>query len=63
LAQATAGDPARPLVFFCQRACWMSWNAAKRALSLGYTRVNWYPDGTDGWSEAGLPLARIEPAP
>ncbi len=34
----------------------MSWNAAKRALALGYQNVAWYPDGTDGWHEAGLPL-------
>jgi PQQ-dependent catabolism-associated CXXCW motif protein len=63
LAGATGDDRGRALVFFCLRACWMSWNAAKRALALGYRAVNWYPDGTDGWSEAGLPLQRLEPAP
>lgn len=63
LAKAAKGDRTRPLVFFCHRACWMSWNAAKRALTLGYRAVHWYPDGTDGWSEAGLALQRIEPAP
>jgi rhodanese-related sulfurtransferase len=41
----------------------MSWNAAKRAVSLGYTAVAWYPDGTDGWREAGLPLSEATPAP
>lgn len=61
LARATNGDTARPLVFYCLRDCWMSWNAAKRALAMGYTRVHWYPDGTDGWSEAGLPLEPREP--
>ena len=61
LAEASKGDPARRLVFFCLRACWMSWNAAKRAIGDGYTAVVWYPDGTDGWQEAGLPLERIEP--
>jgi rhodanese-related sulfurtransferase len=40
----------------------MSWNAAKRAVSWGYTDVLWYPDGTDGWQEAGLPLAEARPA-
>jgi rhodanese-related sulfurtransferase len=35
----------------------MSWNAAKRALSYGYTNVAWYPEGTDGWQRANLPLA------
>ena len=50
LAQATGGDPNRPIVVFCMRDCWMSWNAAKRALSFGYTQVRWFPDGTDGWN-------------
>jgi rhodanese-related sulfurtransferase len=39
----------------------MSWNAAKRAIGLGYRNVIWYPDGTDGWAAAGLPLERREP--
>lgn len=56
LEAATGGDRAKPLVFYCLAECWMSWNGAKRALSLGYTSVNWYPDGTDGWAEASLPL-------
>jgi PQQ-dependent catabolism-associated CXXCW motif protein len=58
---AAAGDRAHPLVVFCQRDCWMSWNAAKRALAAGYTAVFWYPEGTDGWRDAKLPLARAEP--
>lgn len=49
----TGGDKAKKLVFFCLRNCWMSWNAAKRALSYGYTNVDWYRDGTDGWQEIG----------
>jgi len=40
----------------------MSWNAAKRAIALGYT-VAWYPDGTDGWQDAGLPLSVAVPVP
>ncbi|SFU66706.1 PQQ-dependent catabolism-associated CXXCW motif protein [Methylobacterium sp. 174MFSha1.1] len=62
LAAATEGRFEKPVVLFCQRDCWMSWNAAKRALALGYRRVHWYPDGTDGWGEAGLPLERASPA-
>lgn len=63
LELAGKGDPGRPIVFFCERDCWMSWNAAKRALALGYTRVLWFPDGTNGWAEAGQPLERVEPLP
>jgi PQQ-dependent catabolism-associated CXXCW motif protein len=63
LRKAQAGDPSRPLVFYCQRDCWMSWNAAKRALTLGFKPVDWYPDGVDGWREAGLPLEARQPEP
>jgi rhodanese-related sulfurtransferase len=40
----------------------MSWNAAKRAVSWGYTAVYWYRDGTDGWEAAKLPVENAEPA-
>ncbi len=63
LARATGGDKARLLVIYCQADCWMSWNAAKRALTLGYTNVAWYPEGTDGWENALLPLAPSQPEP
>ena len=63
LARATASDPARLLIFYCYLDCWMSWNAAKRALEMGYSNVFWYPDGTDGWRDAGLPLVEGNPIP
>jgi len=63
LTQATAGDKTKPLVFYCLSECWMSWNAAKRAVSLGYANVFWYPEGTDGWEKAGRPLENREPEP
>ncbi len=63
LREVTQGDLSRRVVIYCQRDCWMSWNAAKRALALGYRNVAWYPDGTDGWHEAGLPLEEAKPAP
>ncbi|MBO0712360.1 MAG: PQQ-dependent catabolism-associated CXXCW motif protein [Acetobacteraceae bacterium] len=62
LARATAGDRAKLLVFYCLKDCWMSWNAAKRALAMGYPNVAWYPDGTDGWAGADLPLEAAAPA-
>ena len=61
LATATAGDRSRPLVFYCRADCWMSWNAAKRAAAHGWREVFWYPDGTEGWEAAGLPLAEATP--
>ena len=63
LARLTGGDPERRLVFYCEADCWMSWNAAKRALANGYRNVVWYPEGTDGWQAAGLPLEEAEPVP
>jgi PQQ-dependent catabolism-associated CXXCW motif protein len=63
LEKATNGDRARLLVVYCQADCWMSWNAAKRALALGYPNVAWYPEGTDGWQAALLPLKDATPEP
>jgi PQQ-dependent catabolism-associated CXXCW motif protein len=53
----------RPLVFYCLKDCWMSWNAAKRALALGYSDIVWYPEGSDGWAAAGLPVEKRAPEP
>jgi PQQ-dependent catabolism-associated CXXCW motif protein len=63
LEQATGRDRSRALVFYCLMNCWMSWNAAKRAISIGYSNVVWYPDGTDGWQFAGLALEDAKPVP
>jgi PQQ-dependent catabolism-associated CXXCW motif protein len=63
LERATGGDRAKLLVIYCLRDCWMSWNAAKRILSMGYANVAWYPDGTDGWTDMLLPVAEAQPAP
>jgi PQQ-dependent catabolism-associated CXXCW motif protein len=61
LGTLTAGDRARPILVYCLRDCWMSWNAAKRAVAWGYTDVIWFPDGTDGWGEADMPFAEAQP--
>jgi PQQ-dependent catabolism-associated CXXCW motif protein len=63
LARVSAGDRTKLFVVYCQRACWMSWNAAKRILAMGYVNVAWYSDGTDGWQEANLPLQESTPEP
>lgn len=62
LERATNGDHAKWIVVYCLKNCWMSWNAAKRALTMHYKNVAWYPDGTDGWHAAGLPMQEAKPA-
>lgn len=65
LKKATGDDKDQPVVFFCLANCWMSWNAAKRALEYGYSQVYWMPDGTDGWSSQDYPTEEVtaEPEP
>ncbi|MDW4498629.1 PQQ-dependent catabolism-associated CXXCW motif protein [Sulfitobacter sp. D35] len=63
LEKATEGDPDHPVLFFCLADCWMSWNAARRALEYGHTRVYWYPDGTDGWTFEDHPTEVVAPEP
>jgi PQQ-dependent catabolism-associated CXXCW motif protein len=63
LETATDGDKAHPVLFFCLIDCWMSWNAAKRAQTYGYSSVYWYPDGTDGWTLHDHPTEDLEPEP
>ncbi|WP_273699622.1 rhodanese-like domain-containing protein [Paracoccus sphaerophysae] len=50
LERISGGQADSPLVFFCKPDCWMSWNAARRAVTLGYRRVGWFPGGTDAWA-------------
>jgi PQQ-dependent catabolism-associated CXXCW motif protein len=63
LARASGGDKSKLLVIYCQADCWMSWNAAKRVLTYGYSNVAWYPEGTDGWQRADLPMSESQPEP
>ena len=62
LQRATGGDQGRALVFYCRANCWMSWNAAKRAVQHGWRNVYWYPDGPEAWEAAGNQLAVAEAA-
>lgn len=61
LEKVTGGERSHPVLFFCLEDCWMSWNAAKRAIEWGYTDVYWLPEGTDGWKLWGYPMTRIKP--
>jgi PQQ-dependent catabolism-associated CXXCW motif protein len=63
IERITGGARMKLLVIYCLRDCWMSWNAAKRVLAMGYVNVAWYPEGTDGWADALLPVTDAQPAP
>lgn len=63
LDRVAGADRDKTLVFYCLKDCWLSWNAAKRAVAFGYPHVEWYPEGTDGWTAAGLPVEPAKPAP
>ncbi len=53
LARLTGNDLDMPLVLFCLGArCWESYNAALRAINLGYTKVYWYRGGITSWRAA-----------
>jgi PQQ-dependent catabolism-associated CXXCW motif protein len=54
LARLSGHDKARQIVFFCSGArCWLSYNAAVRAVQAGYSNVYWYRGGIEAWREAG----------
>lgn len=56
LALLSGHDKAREIVFFCSGArCWLSYNAALRAVRAGYTNIYWYRGGIEAWRAAGLP--------
>ena len=63
VAQATAGNLAHPIVFYCRSDCWLGWNAIQRAHAWGYHNLYWLRDGIDGWAQADLPLVLAQPAP
>jgi len=57
LSPLTGGNLYRPLVFYClSKTCWLSHNAAVRAVAMGYRAVYWYRGGRNAWLAAGLPL-------
>jgi len=61
LERLSGGDKESSLVFFCTSDCWQSWNAARRAIRLGYSQVFWFPLGSDGWLEDGHELMQVYP--
>jgi PQQ-dependent catabolism-associated CXXCW motif protein len=63
LESLTLKDKSRALAFYCEAGCWMSWNAAKRALSYGYSHVYWFSGGMQAWDAAGYPVLSNLPLP
>lgn len=59
----TQGDLSKPIVVFCIADCWMSWNAAQRLTTMGYTSVHWFAEGIDGWKDEGWALVPVDPIP
>jgi PQQ-dependent catabolism-associated CXXCW motif protein len=60
--QHTRGRKDTALIFYClSRECWMSYNAALRAINAGYTNVLWYRGGIEAWKSAGLPTQPEQP--
>jgi PQQ-dependent catabolism-associated CXXCW motif protein len=63
LNPVTRGNKDTMLVFFCQSThCWMSYNAALRAIDLGYRNVWWYRGGIEAWLAAGMSTVPPRPA-
>ena len=63
LSTLTDGRLDAPLVFYCHHAnCWLSFNAALRAIDLGYTNVSWYRYGLEAWRRHDLPLQEVRAA-
>ena len=64
LIDLTKGDLNAPIVIFYLAECWMSWNVVRRLiLEMGYTKVNWFPGGTDDWEFQDFPTEIIQPYP
>jgi PQQ-dependent catabolism-associated CXXCW motif protein len=62
IAAFAGGDKSRPMVFFCvDSECWLSYNAALRAIALGYTNVMWYRGGIASWRIGQNPMTQSDP--
>jgi PQQ-dependent catabolism-associated CXXCW motif protein len=62
VSELTGGDRGKAVVTFCHPDCWGSYNAAKRLVALGYTRVIWYREGVEGW-QAEHDTREVKPDP
>ena len=57
LSRLVSRNPGKPIVFFCASSqCWESYNAALRAMKMGFENVLWYRGGLLSWKTASLPV-------
>ena len=61
--EAVAGNLEAPVMIYCVSDCWMGWNAVRHLAKSGFKNLYWYPEGTDGWIQAGYPVVLAEPVP
>ncbi len=62
LQQVTQGDKSRAMIFYCLNTqCWMSYNAALRAINMGFTNVLWYRGGIEAWQQAQQMASSLPP--
>ena len=61
--ELTGGNKGKAIVAFCHPECWGSWNAGKRLVEAGYTRIHWFPLGIEGWQDTHeTSVVRQDPA-
>jgi len=51
IGELVHGDKTKLIVVFCRSDCWGGWNAGKRLVMKGYTRIRWFPAGVDAWQD------------
>ncbi len=61
LNYATGNDNEIAIIFYCKVDCWMSWNAARRASSLGFKNIGWYKNGIEDWQRKNLGTQSLHP--
>jgi len=49
---------ATPVLFYCNGVkCGRSVESAKKAVSLGYTKIYWFRGGWEEWTQKGMPVS------
>lgn len=62
LSNLTQRQPKNPLIFLCTGSrCWESYNAALRAIDMGFQTVLWYRGGLAAWQASGAPMSNGDP--